>query len=136
MPESYVIDSQHRVVFSRSTGVFTYAEFLEHMARMRADPRFRPDYDQLVDCRATTAFELTGDQIAALAARTIFSVQARRGFVVSSSLQYGLSHMLASHLELRGETGVRIFHDLPSALAWLNLPGDFDPFGAPPGAQP
>ncbi len=139
MPESYVIDPQRRVVFSRGTGVFTYAEFLEHMARMRADPQFRPDFDQLVDCRETTGFELTGDQVADLAARSIFSVRTRRAFVVASSLQYGLSHMLASHLELRGESGIRIFRDRAEALAWLNLPPDLDPFAAPavpPPASP
>jgi len=130
MPETYLIDPQRRIVFSRGTGVFTYAEFLEHMSRMRADPQFRSDFDQLVDCRATTGFEITGDQVAELAARSIFSVQTRRAFVVASSLQYGLSHMLASHLEMRGESGIRIFRDLGEALAWLKLPPDFDPFGA------
>ncbi len=134
MPESYLIDSEHHVVFSQGTGVFTYAEYLGHMSRLRADPRFRPDFDQLVDCRTTTAFELSGDQIADLAARSIFSVQARRAFVVSSALQFGLSHVLASHLELRGESRVRIFRDRREALAWLDLPADLDPFGAPASA--
>ncbi len=136
MSESYVIDPQRRVVFSRGTGIFTYAEFVAHMNRMRADPRFRPDFDQLVDCRETTGFELTGEQVAEMAARTIFSVRSRRAFVIASSLQYGLSHMLASHLELRGENGVRIFRDLAEALEWLRLPADLEPFAERDSALP
>ncbi len=137
MPEMYVIDPRRRVVFSKATGTFTHAEYLAHMTRMGADAAFRPEFDQVVDCRDTTAFELTGEQIAGLAARTIFSVQTRRAFVVSSALQFGLSHMLASHLEMRGESGIRIFRDMREALVWLNLPADLDPFApVEAGRQP
>jgi hypothetical protein len=130
MPETYVIDPRRGVVISKGTGVFTYAEFRGHMERLKADPRFRPEFNQLVDCRAVTAFELTGEQINELAGRSIFSVQTRRAFVVSSDLQFGLSHTFAAYRDLRGETDTRVFRELRDALAWLGLPADLDPLAA------
>ncbi len=133
MPETYLIDTRRGVVFSKGTGVFTRAEFRAHMARMAADPRFRPEFNQLVDCRGLTGFDLTADEINELAAHSIFSVRTRRAFVVSSDLQFGLSHMLATHLKFRGESGPRVFRYMREALAWLDLPVDLDPFAGDPG---
>ena len=130
MPETYAIDTQRGVVFSKGTGVFTYVDFCEHMTRMQADPRFKPDFNQLVDCRALTAFELTGDQINELAGNSIFSVRTRRAFVVSSDLQFGLSHVFAAYRELRGEADIRVFREMREALLWLGLPADLDPWAA------
>ncbi len=128
MPETYVIDPQRGVVFSKGIGVFTYADFTEHMARMKADPAFRPEFNQLVDCRAMTSFDLTGAQVNEIAGRSIFSVRTRRAFVVSSDLQFGMSHMFAAYRENRGEMDVRVFREMREALAWLGLPPDLDPW--------
>ncbi len=130
MPETYLIDTQRGVIFSKGTGVFTYADFCEHMARMRADPRFRPDFKQLVDCRTATAIDLTGEQVSELAGRSILSVGTRRAFVVSNDLQFGLTHMFAAYRENRGEKDARVFREMRDALAWLGLPADLDPWAA------
>jgi len=131
MPETYAIDPQRGVVFSKGTGVFSYANFVGHMTRMKADPRFRPDFNHLVDCRELTSLDLTGEQVNELAGRSIFSVRTRRAFVVSSDLQFGMSHMFAAYRELRGETDARVFREMREALAWLGLPPDLDPWAAP-----
>ena len=127
MPANFIIDQQRAVVLSTGTGIFTYAEFLDHMARMSADPRFRPEFDQLVDCRAITLLDFTGGQLRELAGRSIFSAQSRRAFVVSSDLQFGLSRMFAAYRELSGARGTMIFREMREALSWLNLPPEFDP---------
>jgi hypothetical protein len=130
MPSDFIIDDQRAVVFSRGTGVFTYAEFLDHMARLSADPRFRPEFDQLVDCRALTSLEFTSDQTSELAKGSIFSGRSRRAFVVSSDLQFGMSRMFATYREIGGAKEIMIFREMREALSWLNLPPDFDLYAA------
>ncbi len=130
MPSNFLIDEQRAVVFSWGTGVFTYADFLDHMARLLADPRFRPEYDQLVDCRALTSLEFTGEQVSELAKRSIFSGRSRRAFVVSSDLQFGMSRMFATYRAISGAKEIMIFREMREALSWLNLPPDFDPSAA------
>ena len=130
MPADFIIDKQHAVVVSRGTGIFTYAEFLDHMAGLRADPRFRPEFNQLVDCRAITLLDFTSEQVKDLAKRSIFSGRSRRAFVASSDLQFGLSRMFATYRKISGALEFEVFRDMREALAWLNLPPDFDPSAA------
>lgn len=132
MPEDFIIHEQRAVVFSRGTGVFTHAEFLDHMARLLADARFRPDFDQLVDCRAITLLDFSAEQLRDLAGRSIFSSRSRRAFVVSSDLQFGLSRMFATYRDIHGARETKIFREMGGALSWLNLPPDLDPFAATP----
>jgi hypothetical protein len=126
MPANFIIDVQHRLVFSTGDGVFTHADFLEHMARLQRDARFQPEFDQLVDCRAFT-LQLTSEEISDLASRSVFSSRSRRAFVVASSLQFGLSRMFAAYREEKGRQETMVFRDLREALAWLNLPPDWKP---------
>jgi hypothetical protein len=130
MPSDFIIDEQRAVVVSKGTGVFTHADFLDHMARLSADPRFRPEFDQLVDCRALTSLEFTSDEVSELAKASIFSRQSRRAFVVSSDLQFGMSRMFATYREISGAKEIMTFREMREALSWLNLPPDFDPYGA------
>ena len=63
MPTDFTIDVQRSVVFSRGTGVFSSADFIEHMTRLSGDPDFNPDFNQIVDCRAITLLDLNGEQL-------------------------------------------------------------------------
>jgi len=126
MPADFIIDVQHRLVFSKGEGVFTHADFMEHMARLRRDPRFEPEFDQFVDCRALT-LQLTSEEISDLASRSVFSSRSRRAFVVASSLQFGLSRMFAAYREEKGHQVTMVFRELSEALAWLKLPPDWKP---------
>lgn len=129
MPADYIIDTPHRVVFSKGTGVFTQADFLEHMDRLGNDPNFNPDFCQVVDCRDITVLSLNNDQVRDLASQSIFSVRSRRAFVVSSELHFGLGRMFAAYRELAGQQ-MAVFKDMPSALVWLKLPPNLDPHAA------
>jgi len=126
MPTEFTVHPQWSVVVSRGSGVFTHADFLEHMARLRAEPQFHPDLNHIVDCRAFTKMDLTHDEIKNLAGRSIFSARSRRAFVVSSDLQYGLTRMFAAYREIKAGQEVMIFQDLPAALAWLGLPPELN----------
>jgi hypothetical protein len=96
------------------------------MVRLRADPGFNPDLNQIVDCRAITKMDLTQKQIIDLAGRSIFNARSRRAFVVSSDLHYGLTRMFATYREIQAGQEVMVFQDLPTALNWLRLPADLN----------
>jgi hypothetical protein len=124
MPTEFIIDSQHSVVISRGSGVFTREDYFDHMSRLGTDPRFSPDFDQIVDCRAFEDLRLTGEEIRELAEKTIFGVRSRRAFVVSSEVQYGLTRMFASYREIKEGQETRVFRDIRDAYSWLDLSPD------------
>jgi len=124
MPAEFTIYPQWGVVMSRGSGVFTHADFLDHMSRLLADPKFNPDFNQIVDCRAIAKMELTSDQIADLAGKSIFGVRSRRAFVVSHEVQYGLARMFATYREIKAGQEVMVFQEMPAALSWLGLSAD------------
>ena len=126
MPTDYTIDVQRGVVLSAGTGVFASADFVEHMVRLRGDPNFNPDFNQVVDCRGISVLDLNSDQLKELASQSIFSAKSRRAFVVSSDLHFGMGRMFAAYREIAEGQNVRIFRDMSEALSWLELPADLD----------
>ena len=124
MPTDFTIYPKWGVVLSRGSGVFTQADFLDHMTRMQADPKFNPVFNQIVDCRAIERMELTNTQIAGLASKSIFGARSRRAFVVSSGVQFGLARMFATYRELEAEQVVMVFQEMSAALSWLGLSTD------------
>jgi len=116
MPADFIIDVTHGVVLTTGTGEFTRADFIEHMSRLKADPNFNPDFNQVVDCRAITLLNLNGDEVRDLASQSIFSVRSRRAFVASSDLQFGLGRMFAAYREMAGQQ-MMVFKDMQEALA-------------------
>ena len=124
MPTDFTIDPEHHLVISRGSGVFTHADYLDHMSRVGADPKFRPDFNQLVDCRAISQMDLSGGEISDLAGRSVFGDLSHRAFVVSSEVQFGLTRMFATYREMKGGQEIRVFRTMPEALSWLGLPPD------------
>jgi hypothetical protein len=128
MPTEFTIDPEHRVVVSRGSGVLTHADCLDHLLRMQADPRFNPDFNEIVDCRRFSHMDLSGQQISDLAGRSAFGRETRRAFVVASELQFGLARMFATYRQINGGQEVMVFRDMPSAISWLDLPAHFDAY--------
>lgn len=124
MPTDYFIDVPQRTVFSTGTGVFTQADFLEHMRALKSDPKFDPSFNQLIDGRALTKMDLAADQIKQLATRTIFTPESGRAFVVSSAVHFGMTRMFAAYREIQDQQQVMVFREMPDALRWLGLPPD------------
>jgi hypothetical protein len=130
MPTEFTIDTRWGVVISRGTGVFTQADYLGHMARMEAHPRFCSAFNQIVDCRGFSHMDLSGWQIEKLADKSVFGSRTRRAFVVSSELQHGLARMFATWREIKEAQQVMVFRAMDDAVSWLGLPPDFDPYAA------
>ena len=127
MPCEFLIDTERRLVISRGTGTFHYADFLEHMKKLGPDPRFRPEFDHLVDGRKFDRVDLTPTQIWELRGESVFAATARRAVVVCSRLHFGLARMFASYREAKSNQVTAVFWDLMEAVAWLGLPTDYDP---------
>ena len=82
MPAEFYIDVPRRMVFSRGGGLVTFADCRGHMDRLLRQPDFRPEFNQLLDFRATGDVVISGEEMVLLAARKVFSPQSRRAFVV------------------------------------------------------
>jgi hypothetical protein len=127
MPSEYLIDTEQRLVISRGTGIFGHADFLEHMDAVGPDPRFKPEFNHLVDARHFERFDLTPVQLMDMGSRTNFGAESRRAFVVSSLLHFGLGRMFANYRGAQHGQLTKIFTEMGSAIAWLGLPPDYDP---------
>ncbi len=136
MPAEFEIDPEQGVVLSRGFGVFTHADYLDQMERLRRDSRFRPEFNQLVDCRAITLMNLTAAEIQDLAKKSVFNPESRRAFVVTSEIQYGLSRMLGSYRDVHGKQTLLVFKEMAEALSWLNLPLSYTPKHAEKSTPP
>lgn len=125
MPCSYVIDRNKRLVITTARDRITFAEVMEHQDRLRADPAFNPDFNQLVDATEVTEVDATVDEVKRVANRRIFSPSSRRAFVATNPDVFGVGRLLGAHLAMgRSPQQVNIFYDLPSALRWLGLNED------------
>jgi hypothetical protein len=119
MPAFYKIDKDHGIVMTTASGVLTLADGLAHQEKILNDPEFDPSFSQLLDFTQVTRIELRSEDVRTLARRSIFSPDSRRAILVRDSLAYGMARMFESYRENFGEKGIRIFHSLDDALAWL-----------------
>ena len=127
MPCEFLIDTERRLVISRGTGTFRYADFLEHMEKLGPDPRFRPQFDHVVDCRKFELVDLAFKQVEEMGRQSIFAATSRRAFIVSSDLHFGLGRMFAVFREMQCGQVSMVFRDMREGAAWLGLPQDYDP---------
>jgi len=122
MPFSYVVYSEHRLVVSTGSDRVTWEEIKERQDQTKTDPDFNPEFNQVVDLRAVSGFDMTSEQARLLARRMIFSPTSKRAFVAASPAVFGVGRMWELFTELsENPSQIRVFYDLPSALKWLNL---------------
>lgn len=120
MPALFTIDVDCRVVRIYAWGMLCHDSVREVADALRGHPHFDPTFSQLSDLRDVTAFKLTHEAIAMLAARTPYAVGARRATVVGSDLHHGIAQVFRGYASLRG-LNVRVFRDIKAAEAWLGL---------------
>jgi hypothetical protein len=117
---SYEIDKVRRLVISTGSGFLTAEEIFAHQARLANDDNFSPDFFQLLDFTAVTSLRIDTHDVQRLAERRLYSDQARRAFVATSTLQVGLIRMFETYHELAGSREqMRIFSNRDEALRWL-----------------
>lgn len=118
MPYDYEIDVHRRLVRVRRWGDVDAGEIAESYARIAADPRFLPVFNQLADLTGMEHLELTGDAIRDLSRIRLFGQGTRRAFVVSRDLHFGLLRVFEAHAEMSGQE-VEVFRDPAAAERWL-----------------
>ncbi len=122
MPFSYAVYREHRLVISTGSGRVTWEEIKERQDETKTDPAFNPEFNQLVDLRAVTGFDMTSEHARVLARRMIFSLTSKRAFVAANPAVYGVGRMWEIFTEMSDNPShIRVFYDLPPALKWLDL---------------
>ena len=122
MPFSYVVYKDLRLVVSTGHDRVCWTEIKACQDQTKTDPNFNPQFDQIVDLRATTRFDMTGEQARVLARRMIFSFSSKRAFLASSPAVFGMARMWEAFTEISDNPSqIKVFYDLSPALKWLGL---------------
>jgi len=125
MPLKSVVIEEARLVVTRVSGVFGFADLEENRVSLLADPAFDPSYDHLFDLRAAVASAFPSEDVEKATRVRAFSETSRRAVVAPQDLSFGLARMYQSH-RADLSTGIHVFREMDEALEWLEL----DP-GAP-----
>jgi hypothetical protein len=124
MPFSYVVYKDRNLVISTGSDRVTWEEIKARQDQTENDPGFHPEFNQIVDLRAVTGFDMTSEQARALARRRTFSSTSKRAFIATEPAVFGVGRMWQILSELSdNQSQIRVFYDLSSALKWLELEG-------------
>ena len=123
MPTDYLIDVEHRAVFTVGLGALSVLDLLDSMTRLLADSRFSPSFHHIADFRSVdvNSPQLSSADIRSLATRKVFDADSRRAFIIGQSPAFGLARMYATQRDAAGEGNVRTFHDLETAAQWTGV---------------
>ncbi len=115
----YHIDVENRRVEVVIEGDLADPDLSDGNERLREDPDFRSEYDQLLDLSGATGESLSSGAVRRLArGEPIFSVRSRRAIVVASDLGFGLARMFQTlRKDEAGE--IEIFRSVDEARRWL-----------------
>jgi hypothetical protein len=119
MPASYSIDSEHGIVHSVGTGVLTDADVLGHNVRLKQDAQFQPTFCNLWDLTEVDKLHVSSAVLWTLSRECAFAPTARRAFVVSSDVAYGLMRMFTLMSGDDSEAHLAVFRDREVAWRWL-----------------
>jgi hypothetical protein len=120
MPMVSEIDVDRRLVRTRVVGAVTVAEVEEHNRNLGLDPKFNPEFEQLVDLSEMTSILYDFASVRKSAKEHVFSPGVRRALVATSDATYGMSRMFALQSESEGQR-IEVFRQMKEAEAWLGL---------------
>jgi hypothetical protein len=113
----HVVNAEKRQVLVKFGKKLTIADVEKYVAMLIASPDFRPDFSEIVDLTGVEDLNLTADDFLKLADQVDpFSPQAKRAFVVRSSVQ---GHAARMHKILRTQQTVEIFRSVEEAELWI-----------------
>lgn len=121
------IASDEGVILITGAGTLTTAEVEALWARIKQDPAYHGGLALLVDIRDASLSELTPDAMREVAlAGSPQRAAARRAYVVSNDMQFGMIRMLAAFGDtVQPGREIRPFRDVAAARAWLaGKPGE------------
>jgi hypothetical protein len=113
----YVLDAEKRLVVVKFRKKVTVKDIEEYAAALRAHPQFKPEFSEIADLSEVEELDLQADEFIRLADEIDpFSPQARRAFVVRTSVQ---SHAARMHKILRVQRDFSIFQSVEEAERWI-----------------
>jgi hypothetical protein len=102
-------------------GSLTRAEVMAVVQELIADSRFTPGLSELIDLEDATSTAITANDLRQLAASSLDPV-ARRAFVTTDALTFGLARMFEAHRKAsQAPERIAVFKNLRDAEAWLGL---------------
>jgi hypothetical protein len=122
MPAAFAIDRDCALVVCRLWGSVDDADLVALARGVASHRAFRPDFAQVVDMRGIERARMTLRGVEQAAAVRDFAPGARRAFLVSVPVVYGLVRMY-QHCRDDASDEIRIFPELDQALPWLGMNG-------------
>ena len=123
MPFDVVIDTEHRIVFSRAWGEFTEADVLAHRQHLIANPQFDSTFRQLADFSGVTRLAISSSSVRAFTSSDPWDSEARRAFVASADVVFGMARMYASLLG-ESRSNIAVFRRAEEPERWLRVDED------------
>lgn len=121
MSQEFHIDETQRVIWTRCWGTLTDADVTSHQAALRADPRFRATFSQLVDTSDVSEVDISARTMLALGQSQLFATTAKRAYVVKREVIFGLVRMYGLYQGLRGRAEIHAFRTRAEAIDWLGV---------------
>jgi len=114
----FCVDAEQKLVTVRFGKTVTARDIERYAAQLRDFPTFSPDFSEIADIRDVEMLDLNAEEFIRLADRIDpFSDQAKRAFVVRSSVQ---AHAARMHKILRTQRSFEIFYSLEEAEQWIS----------------
>ena len=114
------VDVERRLVRTRLVGAVTVEEVEEHNRALAQNPRFKPEFAQLVDLTGLTEILYDVAAVRKSAEEHVFAPGVRRALVAASDAAFGMSRMFAMQSESVGQR-IQVFRNMREATAWLGL---------------
>lgn len=118
MPFRYHLDPAQHLVLGTAKGVLTNAEIRNYHRTLRADARFHPSMDQLMNCIHVRRMRISAETLHHLARHSPFGAGSRRAIVVPSGEAFTYARLFRALSDAK-RSDVEIFFDIPSALQFL-----------------
>ncbi len=118
LPFDYVIDRGRRLIITTAEGAVTVAEVKSKLESLLSDPEFDPHLHEVIDATRVTKMYVPVTDVFEALNLCPRSRKSRTAWVVTKSGKWAtLAHMFAAWTSVHSECTV--FHDVPSALAWI-----------------
>jgi hypothetical protein len=122
MAISYFVDEERSMVIGLGSGHLEFSEWKSEEERLRCNPKFSSNLNQLLDVREVTSLDLSSDEARMLAGINPFSASSRRAFVANKVQIYGKGQILQACIEsAENPSCVSVFYDVGPALDWLGV---------------
>src|SRR5256885_2044489 len=108
MPMVVNVDVGRRLILTTGSGVLTTEDVVSARQQALGNPAFDPTYNELFDIREVTAVQMSGAEMARIAASSVLTRRVRRAFVAKTHVQYNMARMFSSLSEPH-EQNVHVF---------------------------